>query len=320
MSQRGPEGSESRAFQKLPLHGSPNPAAFYSSTPRPPIVPTPHRPSTLRQVSTPGLAAASPTSPSTFSIVLGSPPLKGLASNTIENPSATGKKRGRPFRNLQATPPTQSIPKKKGRPFKTPEAAAAAAAAAASDHTPKKRGRPFKNPLEAEQIKPVVPPEPKFIPFICEWKDCPAELHNLDTLRAHLHTVHLKKQPPGGPYGCLWRKCYQEHKVVDAEMGASKFGQNGVKFKTKEEWRNHVKMAHLDSVAWHQGDGPKVALGECCWQISFPWLFFQLLTNTRVWQEATARNFPLLPLRRRRPTSDTFSQEPTSRRWPGKSQ
>jgi hypothetical protein len=126
----------------------------------------------------------------------------------------------------------------------------------------KKRGRPFKYPLEPEQILHVVPPEPKFIPFICEWKNCPAELHNLDTLRAHLYTVHLKKQPSSGPQVCLWKKCCQDHEVADAETGTSKFVEKGVEFETKEEWQNHVKVAHLDPIAWHQGDGPKAALGK----------------------------------------------------------
>ena len=295
MSPQSSEGSESRGAQKQSL----NPAAFNAATRRPSKGSTLHHPSLLPNASTPGPPAATPVLPSTFSVVLGSPPVKSLASNTFESPSTTTKKRGRPFKN---PPSLQSTAKKRGRPFNTPEVAAAAAAEP-SDHMPKKRGRPFKYPLVPEQILHIVPPEPKFVPFICEWKNCPAELHNLDTLRAHLYTVHLKKQPSSGPQVCLWKKCCQEHEVANAETGRSKFIEKGAEFETKEEWQNHVKAAHLDHIAWHQGDGPKATLGKSTYlrgkQLN------RFLTTTRLRREHSTGHFSLLPLRRRRSTSHT---------------
>jgi hypothetical protein len=253
---------ESRAVQKRPLHGSLNPAAFYSNIPRSSMAPTPHGPSSLRHVSSPGVPA--PGSSASFAIVIGPPP-KAFPSPAFGSPSLTIKKRGRPFKNPQASP-IQPIAKKKGRPFKNREAAAAVVGSAprssSTDQQPKKRGRPFKHPQGPEEVISFGPPEPKFVPFICEWKNCPAELHNLDTLRAHLLTVHLKKQPSGGLFMCLWRRCNQEHKVVD-DNGVLKVIDNGVEFETKEEWRDHMKVAHLDPIAWYQGDGPKTEFCKC---------------------------------------------------------
>ncbi|KAG0651302.1 hypothetical protein D0Z07_1808 [Hyphodiscus hymeniophilus] len=168
------------------------------------------------------------------------------------------KKKGRPFENPQETS-VHPVAKKKGRPFKTHEAAAAAAARGSStDQQPKKRGRPFTYPQNPGEVAAAVPPEPIFIPFICEWKNCPAELHNLDTLKAHLITVHLKKQASAGLLMCLWGKCCQEHMLVDDD-GVSEVINKGAEFKTTEEWRNHAKV-HLDHVARYQGDGPKTEL------------------------------------------------------------
>ena len=269
-----PEDPKTRAAQERIL-GSMTPADFYSKSPYPSKAPSPHVPSPLRYAASPGVPIAlhhvltpgTPTatrgSSASFAIVIGPSP-NGYARPTLGNPSITTKKRGRPFRSPQAAS-VQPIAKKKGRPFKTPEAAAAAAARASrgnsTDQILKKRRRPFKYPQAPEEIDPVDPAEPRFVPFICEWNDCPAELHNLDTLAAHLITVHLKKQSSAGPLICLWRNCCQKNKAMNND-GSLKVFDKGVEFKTKEEWRNHVKL-HLDHVARWQGDGPQTELCKC---------------------------------------------------------
>jgi hypothetical protein len=254
-----PEDSKNR-----PEHESLKPASFYSKAPQPSMTVSPHGPSLLRHASTPRLpvgTVSTPGSGASFAIVIGSSPPKGFASPAFASPSTTKKKLGRPFKNPHATP-AQPITKKRGRPFRTPEAAAKAAKAASTGHLPPKRGRPFKYPQEPEHIAPVIPPEPTFVSFVCEWRNCPAELHNLDTLRAHLLTVHLKKQPRHGPLVCLWKGC-EERTVLDLETGESSVLDKGVKFDTKEEWQSHVEKAHLDYVARWQGDGPKTEM--CKW-------------------------------------------------------
>ncbi len=164
------------------------------------------------------------------------------------------------------TPATHSTPKKRGRPFATPGAASRAADKAARraaqlasgetgrlrrrkadsvsgsrtiaahehEHAKhKKKGRPF---LIRHHVE-VPPPEPKYIPFLCEWKNCPAELHNLDTLRLHVLNVH-KKKPSLGRRRCYWRRCDGQEE-----------------FDTKEKWEDHIIEKHLIPFAWHMGDG-----------------------------------------------------------------
>ncbi|KAK0705314.1 hypothetical protein B0H67DRAFT_649659 [Lasiosphaeris hirsuta] len=105
----------------------------------------------------------------------------------------------------------------------------------------KRRGRPPKNP-------PLTPREiylkltPKFIPFICEWEGCPAELQNLETLRRHLLIVHGKSTT------CKWADCSSKHEMP-------------LDLPTREAFEAHIEQAHLVPYAWHLGDGPRNSSG-----------------------------------------------------------
>ena len=200
----------------------------------------------------------------------GRPP-KG-SSFVIEIPSVTPKKRGRPFAKPQRDPSTDPNHKKRGRPFATAESASKAAAkataraAAASDSgdsLAKKRGRPFK--IRTQRSIPV--PEPIYIPFICEWRGCLAELHNLETLEAHIFNVHNKKQPSGGRL-CLWGKCGLRNEA-SAEATEIQFHDEQNEIKTKTEWKTHINRRHLIPFAWHMGDGPKGTSLSMLFQISW---------------------------------------------------
>lgn len=72
----------------------------------------------------------------------------------------------------------------------------------------RKRGRPFKNKPEPDSTDSELTPVPEafYISFICEWEDCPAELHNLDTLTAHVFKVHGVKTG-SGHFVCKWKNC-----------------------------------------------------------------------------------------------------------------
>lgn len=116
----------------------------------------------------------------------------------------------------------------------------AAAPAPGTQGIRKRRGRPPRPPS----------PSPreiyeglglKFLPFLCEWRGCKAELHNLETLGRHVGVVHCER----GQSACLWGGC--------AEGSSARFG-------SAEELEGHVKEAHLVPFAWHVGDGPKVSL------------------------------------------------------------
>lgn len=181
--------------------------------------------------------------------------------------------------------------KKRGRPFATPEAAAKAAAKAArhqlsenGDNTGKKRSRPFATAEAAEKAakklkegpqeepkkrgrtfvteKKIEAPEPCFPVFYCEWEGCPAELHNLETLRKHLHILHGKRDKTTSLFPCYFSRCANAHEIkVPSDTVMEKSGHMEdscfAAFKKREDWHAHLEWAHLIPMAWHLGDGPK---------------------------------------------------------------
>lgn len=117
----------------------------------------------------------------------------------------------------------------------------------------KRRGRPPKapsqGPLELYRIL-----KPDFLSFLCEWKDCKADLQNLETLRRHVNLVHLEEQDyededmPQQPWTCLWGKCGL---LTEAST-----------FETYEGMEEHVENKHMVPFAWHMGDGPRCRLPD----------------------------------------------------------
>lgn len=191
----------------------------------------------------------------------GRPP-KGLEPRPI---NTLPKKRGRPFANKV---PVEQTPKKRGRPFKTVESELKAKARASSSGTStpttqKKKGRPFKVRHQLFIAQPL----PEFHPFKCEWKGCEAELHNLETLRLHLHIVHKKRVE--GKVPCLWAKCGAK-KVVEGEDGEKKIIDDHPRFASRQAWKDHLEVRHLIPFSWHMGDGPKgTDLCKFCLSSSF---------------------------------------------------
>ncbi|KAH6605045.1 stage v sporulation k [Trichoderma cornu-damae] len=102
----------------------------------------------------------------------------------------------------------------------------------------KRRGRPPKapSPLPWQVYRSL---ETSFAAFLCEWKGCKAELHNLDTLRRHVSKVHCRKTP----FACQWGKCAQ---IASFAV-----------FPDAQSLRAHVEKAHLVPFSWHVGDGPQ---------------------------------------------------------------
>ncbi|OTA05362.1 C2H2 transcriptional regulator [Trichoderma parareesei] len=104
----------------------------------------------------------------------------------------------------------------------------------------KRRGRPPKapSPLPWQVYRSL---QTSFVAFLCEWSGCRAELHNLDTLRRHIHVVHCRRAPP---FICRWGAC--------AQMSASE-----CEFPDVPSLKEHVAEAHLVPFSWHVGDGPR---------------------------------------------------------------
>lgn len=81
--------------------------------------------------------------------------------------------------------------------------------------------------------------KPTFTRFLCEWSGCKADLHNMATLRRHVHVVHLQARQKDR---CLWGKCGQKSAMQHIDAAA---------------FAEHMEQAHLVPMTWHVGDGPR---------------------------------------------------------------
>ena len=109
------------------------------------------------------------------------------------------------------------------------------------------------SPIPKGQIRKTNSPAPipKRQVYNCRWKDCQAELHNLETLRKHVRK-HMNDFDEDSDYQCLWAGC-----------GNSKIGtlnpdteRELLHFKSAASWERHMDGRHLDHYAWELGDGP----------------------------------------------------------------
>ena len=223
-----------------PASGSGNFSVVIKSAPRPQI--PKHMIFDLTASDEESTPKTSNKSPSRLQRPKGAPARK-VHSGPALVPKQNGLAPGKP--NLVQA--AESGPKKRGRPFKDPEASG-------KDKAPKKRHVPFPVPGDFHSEIPL--PKPIYNPFVCEWEGCPAKLHNLEALRHHVFHVHNKKLP-SGVRACLWGKCIPAHGGLNSENKAPGVLDTGVKFETKAAWQEHISKSHLLPVAWQLGDGPK---------------------------------------------------------------
>ncbi|QSZ36048.1 hypothetical protein DSL72_007172 [Monilinia vaccinii-corymbosi] len=124
------------------------------------------------------------------------------------------------------------------------------------DNPPKKRGRRPKQPTPEVEIQA---PNPMYLIYKCEWKDCPAQLHNLATLRLHLFKNHKKRE--NETYSCFWKGCKAGTTAEgEDELASGPELNTQYKCKDEDEWTSHVEKKHLTPYAWHMGDGPQNSL------------------------------------------------------------
>ncbi|OQE20233.1 hypothetical protein PENFLA_c017G03226 [Penicillium flavigenum] len=71
--------------------------------------------------------------------------------------------------------------------------------------------------------------------FPCKWEGCAAQLHNIDSVRAHVIKVHI-------PHSlvCKWKDCGNKTPMAAADMF------------------QHLATEHISKIAWELGDGPTV--------------------------------------------------------------
>lgn len=122
-----------------------------------------------------------------------------------------------------------------------------AAAPVNYDEVARRRGRPSQ---PKPQPKQSGGPELAFNTYKCEWADCDAKLHNVDTLRKHVLRIHGKKTENGN-FECFWEECFEDR---SGEFDMPFF------FDTLEDWLEHVESTHLQPLANKLGDGPRHGL------------------------------------------------------------
>lgn len=100
----------------------------------------------------------------------------------------------------------------------------------------KRRGRPPRDssPTPRGVWEKLVEP-PRYVPFLCEWPGCKAQLQNIETLRKHIRVVHGRADP----LVCRWSAC---------DGRSAEFTQD-------YEFHDHVDEEHLVPFTWHLGDG-----------------------------------------------------------------
>ncbi|KAF3047876.1 hypothetical protein E8E11_007739 [Didymella keratinophila] len=116
-------------------------------------------------------------------------------------------------------------------------------------------------PIRIDSRSPSVSRAPQQQSFKCQWQNCKAELHNLETLQKHIFKVH-NKETLRNTRECLWGDCGKEVTSFDPMSNMSLERHTPLAFGAENVWRQHIQQNHIDPLAWQQGDGPPGGLPE----------------------------------------------------------
>lgn len=201
--------------------------------------------------------------------------MSGIAPRSASPASGVGYQA---FRSVtEYGPDGQPLPKKKGRPVGWRKAIHGSAAAQARSsglghtnafklHQPSQPSS-LRNvrtgagePIRIDSRSPSVSNRiPKRQSYKCNWKNCVAELHNLETLRKHVFKLH-SKVTTGDTLECLWGDCGREGIRHDPTMNITTERQMPHSFDLESDWRGHIQHKHFDPLSWELGDGPASGL------------------------------------------------------------
>ncbi|KAF2746499.1 hypothetical protein M011DRAFT_404281 [Sporormia fimetaria CBS 119925] len=201
------------------------------------------------------------------------PPRRSTTSNmsaSAPRPTAAGLGYSAFRAATEYGPDGQPLPKKKGRPVGWRKAihgsAAALARPAPNGHTgPRADSFAPAQPSALRNVRsgneePITIPSrsssvsrmPRYESFPCKWHNCSADLHNLETLKKHVHKVH-RKQTLRGTLECHWGNC----KRNDGSGAERPFS-----FVDEAQWREHLEIRHFKPLSWELGDGPASGLSD----------------------------------------------------------
>ena len=85
-------------------------------------------------------------------------------------------------------------------------------------------------------------PSPSYTMYPCRWENCPAELHNLETLKKH---IKKHRRSVDGVYQCLWLDCSDSSRPLSDNTQNEDKERKRLKFKTDVEWLEHIESSHL---------------------------------------------------------------------------
>lgn len=112
----------------------------------------------------------------------------------------------------------------------------------ASAHNSVKKERPKRTEVMSTDMDS---PAPSYTIYPCLWENCPAELHNLETLKKH---VRKHRRAVDGVYQCLWLDCSDSSKPLSDSTQNEDKENKRLKFKTDVEWLEHIESSHFKSV------------------------------------------------------------------------
>ncbi|OCL07063.1 hypothetical protein AOQ84DRAFT_342454 [Glonium stellatum] len=116
-------------------------------------------------------------------------------------------------------------------------------------------------PSSTGKMRLTKEPEPHYNVYKCYWKGCAAELHNLETLRKHVHKIHGKPAVHGG-YDCFWANCGKKVTAIDPRTGIQVETHKHLHFPNDVKWREHLELTHFGPLGWTLGDGPASGLSD----------------------------------------------------------
>jgi len=115
-------------------------------------------------------------------------------------------------------------------------------------------------PIRIDSRSPSVTKRaPRYQSYRCEWQDCKAELHNLETLKKHVHKVHGKENTEGA-LECLWGDCARHIASHDAMTNIRVEQHEPKPFRSAINWQEHLEQTHFSPLSWRLGDGPASGL------------------------------------------------------------